>query len=308
MSFRAQSRNLLNIMKTQTNILSILIILLLFSCGQNSSEKQLIGKWYGIENKGYTQMIFYPDSLIISEFDKEVVSWSANNSEIDFLFPILIEDSLGAPQYIEDKVTISYNLSDDKDTLFGNFKSSIVESKLNLLRAENYIDFLNKKYDLTFTLPKDKTVKRIDAIPIYGLNVFIGFSNNKIISKTEISENLNQLQSDVKEFKNNIKPYKRHQIETHKERLDNRFHFRVFADKNISDADITNQLALTIKGDKLLRNQYLLEQFRGTVSDTLPIRIFRIYQDLDEQEFSFMKRHDMVKGKEIETFAKIIYE
>jgi len=295
-------------MKTQAYILSILIILLLFSCGQNSSEKQLIGKWYGIENKGYTQMIFYPDSLIISEFDKEVVSWSANDSEIDFLFPILIEDSLGVPQYVEDKVTISYNLSDGKDTLFGSFKSSIVESKLNLLRAENYIDFLNKKYDLTFTLPEDKAVERIDAIPIYGLNVFIGFSNNKIISKTEKSDNLNHLESDIKEFKKNIKPYERYQVETHEEALDYRFHFRVFADKNISDSEITKQLAVIIKGDKALRNQNLPERFRETVSDTLPIRIFRIYQELDLQEFSFMKRHDMVKGKEIETFAKIIYE
>ena len=171
-----------------------------------------------------------------------------------------------------------------------------------MIKAENYTEYLNRKYQIEFTLPRSNSVEPININAIYGLKVFIGLSNNEIKARTEISVNLNSLQFDIKKFKGSIKPYKRYQIETHKERLDNRFHFRVFADSTISDSEITKQLAVIIKGDKSLREQYLPLKFKETLSDTLPIRIFRVYQSEEEPNFS------NTLGKEIESLSKNVYE
>ena len=135
----------------------------------------------------------------------------------------------------------------------------------------------------------------------------MGISNNKIVGKTELSETLNHLESDIRTFKDSIKPYEGFQIETHNERLDYRFHLRVFADKNIADSTITKYLPVTIKSKISSINQYLPEEFKRTAPDTIPIRIYRIYQVLENQGYGIEKRNDIVKGKEIKTIANNVY-
>lgn len=288
-------------MKTQAYILNVLFVLLFFSCKQNSFEKKINGKWYEIENE-HIAWCFYPDSLVFHDEGNTNVKWKATESAIEFGYPTMYWDSLGKKIVNIDHILINYQLSDGNDRLFGTLKNKYGTHKFGLLKANNYIEYLNRKYKIGFTLPKLNSAKQIKVDPIYGLKVFIGFSNNEIKARTEISESLNHLQSDVMEFKNNIEPYKLNHIETHKESLDYRFHFRVFADKNISDSEIAKQLAVIIKGDKSLRNQNLPEQFREIVSDTLSIRIFRVYQSNEElTPFN-------IAGVEIESIAENVYE
>mgnify|MGYP003679499875 CR=1 FL=1 len=269
--------------------------LFLFSCGQNSSEKQLNGKWYGIENDGYTKIHFYPDSLVYDEEYKETVEWTASKQEIEFSLPSnLWLDS------IKD-VTVKYKLSNNKDTLFGTFINMNGEVKSSLLRADNYIEYLNKLYEIKFSLPKSDTVKLIETDKIYGMKIFMGISGDKIIAKTELSENLNNLETDILKFKDSIRPYEEYQIETHEWMLDTRFHLRVFADKKIADSTITKYLKATIYYNDLETSKHLPEESKKVVRDTLPIRIFRIFKGKEE-----VKRWN-IKGREIKTIANNVY-
>lgn len=276
-------------------VIVFFITLFLFSCGQNSSEKQLNGKWYGIENDGYTKIHFYPDSLVYEEEYKESVEWTASNHEIEFNLPSnLWLDSIT-------DVTVKYKLSNNRDTLFGTFINMNGEVKASLLRADDYIEYLNKRYEIKFSLPKSDTVELIETDDIYGMKIFMGISNDKTIAKTELSENLNYLESDIKIFKDSIRPYEQHQIDTHEMFLDHRFHLRVFADKKIADSTITEYLKTTIHLKNSEADKHLLEKFRGIKRDTLPIRIFRIYKSKEEVE------RWNIKGREIKTIANNVY-
>lgn len=252
-------------------------------------------------------MHFYPDSLVYDEEYKETVEWKASNHEIEFSLPSnLWLDS------IKD-VKVKYKLSNNKDTLFGTFINMNGEVKASLLRADNYIEYLNKKFGLEFTLPKDSSAKYLDRFafnkepngynlyPIYGMRIFMDISNNKITAKTELSENLNYLKSDIKTFKDSIKPYEQHQIDTHEMYLDRRFHLRVFADKEIADSTITKYLKTTIHLKNSEADKHLPENLRGKKRDTLPIRIFRIYKGQVEIE-----RSNLI-GREIKTIANNVY-
>ncbi|MDH7447825.1 hypothetical protein [Aquimarina sp. 2201CG14-23] len=282
-------------MKNLIYILNFIIIISVLSCGQNSFEKELNGKWYGIEDNGITRMHFYPDSLILTADPYEKVTWKANKSKIEFDYPFLIWDSLGSPNRIQDKITIHYKLSKDKDTLFGVFVNQFGENKLNLLRTKNYLEYINKRYAVE--LPIDNSVELIKTKGKYGLKVFMTNSDNKIIGRTELSENLNYIESDIIKFKDSIKPNGRTEIDGHDKFYDRRFHIRVFADKKISDSIITQYLSVTVKHEISEKNAYL----RKPPNDTLPIKIYRIYQSEETENLGDLK------GKEIKTIANNIY-
>tara|TARA_R110002096_G_scaffold435705_1_gene662205 strand:- start:23 stop:877 length:855 start_codon:yes stop_codon:yes gene_type:complete len=283
-------------LKKSHYISNFLILILIFSCGQNSSEKKLNGKWYGIENNGFTRMHFYPDSLVFTEEFTESVEWNATESQIDFSLPnnyFYLDSSKNFTTY--------YKFSKNQDTLICTIKNDYGENELNFLKAENYIEYLNKKHKVEFRLPKDDSVEFIELDNIYGLKVFIGKSNNSIIGKTELSNDLKNLESDIKIFKDSIRPYEQNQIETHEMFLDRRFHIRVFADKSIPDSTITKSLKTTIYLKNSEADKHLPERFRGEKRDTLPIRIFRIFDS--KEEINLWK----IKGKEIKTIANTVY-
>jgi hypothetical protein len=246
----------------------------------------LNGKWYGIENDGYTKMHFYPDSLVYDEEYKETVEWTASNHKIEFSLPSnLWLDSIK-------NVTVKYKLSNNKDTLFGTFINMNGEVKASLLRADNYIEYLNKRYEINFSLPKSNTVKLIEPDKIYGMKIFMGFSNNKIIGKTELSSNLNNLESDIKAFKDSLitgRPEQDFLIELG-------FHLRIFADKKIPDSVIVKNLPKTTKS--YIAKMY---DFPKPPNNTLQIKIYRMYQSEERENLGFMK------GKKLKTIANTVY-
>lgn len=293
-------------------ILNLLLIILAFSCGQSSSKKQLNGKWFEIDNE-YSTWTFYADSLLLKGDSKEKVEWIATESEIEFNIPTFYWDSLGKPIDIEDKITVRYKLSTDKDSLFGTLENRYGVHKFGLLKAENYIEFLHKRYGIKFSLPEDNSVKYLSQSNnhglnrIYGLKVLIGYSNGKIIGRTELSGNLKHLESDIRIFKDSIKPYEHPRNDTreiskdeHKILLDRRFHLRVFADKNISDSIITKYLSITIRGDTSSFNKYFA-MFKSKPPKTIAIKIFRIYNSEEIESYYG------IRGRKIKTIANTVY-
>lgn len=109
--------------------------ILFFSCGQNSAEKNLNGKWYEIENE-YATWEFYPDSLIVGTEDKDKVEWRATVSKIEFDYPTYYWDSLGKIVNIIDKIVIDYKLTDNSDSLTGTLTNRYGKHKFGLIRIK----------------------------------------------------------------------------------------------------------------------------------------------------------------------------
>ena len=281
-----------------------LIFILLFPRGQNSAEKELNGDWRSIEYE-FSTWHFYPDGLIFkfpSEPD-ETTDWSANKSKIEFEVRESGFDSLG--NYIDtiSKVLVNYRLSDNKESLLGTYKNNWGIHKFNLLRTKSYIEYLKKKFTVEFTLPKNSsgiplghmyfsTIGGKKLHPNYGLKIFMERSSNKIVARTELSENINNLEFDIKRFKDSIQPLGEFILGENEMYLDERFHLRVFADKSISDSIITNKLKITINQKSSELNKHY--------PDTLPIRIYRILKTK-----GIAPRN--IKGKEIKTIANTVY-
>jgi len=270
-----------------------LIFILVFSCGQNSSEKKLNGKWFEVENENrYNYWHFYQDSLLFAE-DK--VEWQASDSKIEFDYITYIWDSIGKQIDYQDKIVINYQLYNNNDSLFGILINKYGRHKLSLLKAKNYIEFLKKRYQIDFSLPEVNSIEHMPIDDKYGLKVFIGYFNEKVVGRTELSADLNQLESDIITFKDSIKSTGRPELDNYN---DFRFHLRVFADKKISDSIITELLPVTIKGDISSINEHLTEKFKRKTTDTIPIRIYRIYES---------KEDERMKGKKIKTIANNVY-
>ncbi len=273
------------IMKMNYRILIVVISMMLISCGRNEHEKKLYGKWYELESDVVTLLDFNSDSLRITDSKTQSVSWTANQSKIKFDYNTW-EDGL-------QKTILEYNLSATKDTLFTKLVEPQGEQKFNLIRADSYIDFLNKKSRLKFNLPKSDTSEFIEFGGQYGLKIFIGYSQkNNIIKKTQFSDDLTKLKDDIKKFKNNLLTG----IAEMDIATDYRFHFRVFADKDISDSIITKSLSFIVKSDLFKTYDY-----PRPPNDTLSIKIYRIYQTKEENNL------DILKGIRLKTNANIVY-
>ncbi len=114
-------------------ILSTLILAL--SCGQNSAEKKLNGRWYETENPKI-MWIFTPDYLEFIDEDNATVKWSATASEIKFIYRTYIWDSYEKKVHTEDEILIEYKLSENEDTLSGTLTNNNGTHKFGLIRTE----------------------------------------------------------------------------------------------------------------------------------------------------------------------------
>lgn len=270
---------------------------MVFSCGQNSSEKELIGNWREIENE-YSTWHFYPDSLVfkLSGNTENKTDWKANKSQIKFEIETLDRNSAGKFIDTINKILIDYQLSGKKDSLFGTLKNNYGVHKFSMLKTEDYIEYLNRKFGIEFTLPKNDSneLKKID--PVYGMKIFMNLENDNIVAKTELSNSLNNLKTDIKEFKNKLESY----FGTYDLRTE-RFYLSVYADKKIPDSIITANLAVTVKSNFFLNNKYDAIPIPRPPGDTLPIKIFRIYESEQNQNIGLRK------AKEIKTIANTVY-
>lgn len=248
-------------------------MLALLSCGQNSYEKELNGKWYGLENDGFTRMFFYAYSLIITEIGSQNVQWKADKSRIEFDYYLRFHT---LPNNFK-KYKTDYILSKNKDTLFCKIKDSTDERSFNLVRADNYLNFLNKKNDVDFELPTNNQIEHFDLDGDYGFKIFIGSNNDVLKIITEYGNGLDSIKTDVLKFKQKINP----KGEYEKSKLYHGIHFRIFADKSISN-------------EKLI--SYIRELAKSEIN-----RVFRIYKSEEYENLGYLR------GERIKTITNIGY-
>ena len=142
------------------------------SCGQNSFEKELNGKWYCLENDGITRLNFYPDSLIFTELGSQNVEWKATKSTLEFEIIQLVPNLSDTNE--SKKLLTNYRLSKTKDTLFCSVHIPVGLNEFTLIRAKNYIRFLGKKNGIELDLPLDLKVEHLELDSEYGLKIFRG--------------------------------------------------------------------------------------------------------------------------------------
>jgi hypothetical protein len=244
-------------LKKKIHIIVFLPILALLSCGQNSHEKELNGKWYGLENDGFTRMFFYPDSLVITELGSpQNIEWTANESVIEFDYHMRF-DSL---ENTFNKHKIDYTLSESRDTLFGKIKDSTEERSFSLIKAQNYLNFLSKKSDVKFELPSNNNIEHFDQSGKYGFKLFAGFKNKVFNIITEYGNGLDSIEADILKFKQKINP----QGQYEKSKMYHGFHFRIFADKSITNEQLKGHIQVldSIKMNGIFRI-YKSEEYRN---------------------------------------------
>ncbi len=205
---------------------------MLCSCAQNNHEKNLLGKWYCIENDGYTRIEFYPDSLIFREVYAQNVDWKANDSIFEFDFTYKHPFTVNKTR----KIISHYVLSKEKDTLFCEVPVSIGVNNFTFLRADSYIDFLSKKNRIKLNLPIDLKVRHIDLASDYGFKIYIKKDKNRLIGLTEHGNSLDSLIFDLREFANKFDQTDQFNMD----KLKDEIHFRIFADKSICDQQVAN--------------------------------------------------------------------
>ena len=243
-----------------------------FSCGQNVHERELNGKWYSLKYDGHSRMYFYPDSLILTELYSQKVYWKANDStyEFDFKFEYpYIKDTM-------ERLIFNYRLSETKDTLVCKVPDSNGIRNFEFIRAENYIDYLSKKYGLKLNLPIDLQVEHAKLDSDYGFKIFVKQINDSLIGLTEFGNSIDFLISDLKDFKQKFKQTDQFRLD----KLKNEIHFRVFADRTISDEQISDFLQKT-NGTKVRK-------------------AYRIYTSEEYPNLGYMR------GKAIKTIANTV--
>ncbi len=168
-------------------IFIVLIISIIYSsCTTNKYEKRLIGTWYDISE--YGKLEFKKDSLIISDFYVQPYKWKADNSEVIFSQIPVFKDS------IEER---KFNYKFVNNDFLILFKKNDTLKKDSLLKANSFTEFILKKNNIKIKLGTNSKSDYILKNFHNSLKVFIGFNNDSIISKTEYSNNIENLDEDI---------------------------------------------------------------------------------------------------------------
>lgn len=196
------------------NKLTYILPLLILGCSTLKQEKKLIGKWYAAKNNGsIAELQFYKDSVMIYDvYDRKTLKWELKGDEIK-----------------------TYDLEKKGPTYKYQLKSKNQGLQLELIgdqnialpefwKAKNAFDFFLKTIELDIDLPKSTTgLKNISQPDYLNFNIYAGFKNKELIVKTDLSANLDNLVTEVRDFKKNKR-----------EELQGFLRFNVIADKNIT--------------------------------------------------------------------------
>lgn len=228
-------------MKKYFTILILAIFIL--SCSKNQYEKELIGNWNNFPAGGETTFKLYKDSIIIFELGlRRKGTWEAYKNQIKFHFPKKISG-------YNENLTLDYKLS--KDSLFIKNTTDSIFSNAVLLKINNLWDHYLKEIDMKIELPKaDFELIRNDSM-YYGIDLYVGFKDNKIITKSntkplELNKDLHSLvfSERANKTENEVR----------------NMYFNLISDKNISEKKV----------DSI--EQVLRQSFTN-------MRIFRVYKN-----------------------------
>jgi hypothetical protein len=253
----------------KSTITILLTSLILFSCGRNKYEKELIAKWFEI--KETSKLEFKKDSLIISDLTVGKFKWKANENKISIIIKNEFNDSIKSN-------SLKYKL--DNDTLIIRTNEKVEFDEFKLVKAKNFTDFIFKKNNVNISLEKNKKSQYLPTENKNGVKIFIENQNGKIKIKSEYSENLNNLENDIEKLLLDLSPYIIYQLEDLRTDIDTdestiekwikiNAYYSLFIDKEIPELKINS----------------IVEKLRKTKIK----RIYRIYETKDNEFVDFNK-------------------
>ena len=205
------------------NLILIIIIAFLYSCTANEKD-DLIGSWF-FRNElygGTVEFQFLNDSVFIYDgLGIKSGSWEADKEKI------YVTD-INGPFVELNQMTYLYQLDQSKKLL--NLKA-IRDSVIQLpefTKAESAHDYFQKSIDLEIQLPEISTKIGNTSRPTkLDFNIYAGFNNNKLVVKTDLSSDLNDLNNEVDNF-----------IANKREELKPALRLNLIADKNLSKSQL----------------------------------------------------------------------
>lgn len=218
-----------------------IFLVFIFSCSSTKQKKNLIGNWYSAkENKIDSQLQFHKDSLVIFEFfGKRTLKWNVKGNKI-------------YSSYLKEKgPTFKYQLDENnkvlKLELIGNNDFKLQK----FMKANNAFEFFQKNIDLKIDIPESKTkLKPINQPRNLNFNIYAGYKNDSLVVKTDSTPNLDNLEEEVNQFKDNSR-----------DELKRFLRFNLIADKNITESQIDSiKLRLKKTSIKLIFRTYKSKQ------------------------------------------------
>ena len=251
----------------------IFITSILISCKNNEYEKKIIGTWYSLlENEKLT---FDSDSLFVNNSSK-IGTWNATENEIEYLWQYYKNDSIK-------KITHRYRLH-SKDTLF-LFSNDSTKNRFTFIKADNFLDLILKKNNVQITLNKNPNSEFKEIENAFGIKIFISSDKGKINAKSEYSDNIENLKSDLELHLNNINPYLINRFnnfsDSYKEKMEfekwrkRRIYYSIFADREILNDSILTIVEKLKKSE--IQNVYqVFETEEQKYSDNFNLRMIKL--------------------------------
>lgn len=214
-------------------LIHLIILLSFLNCKKENYKSDFIGNWSSISNSvDDLDIQFFNDSIVYHYYsNKHSTSWTVLGNKI--------EQTLLSNLYANGKdvrSTLEFSFSSRKDTLFLNLKK---DSTISLIFRKTYnaYDYFENKIGLRIKLPLTNKKSILVEKFNYDFNIYVGKKNNKIIAKTNNSNNLNQLHTEVFSLFTKIS-----------EKDSKKVKYKLFIDKNISTERTDSIKAILKKG------------------------------------------------------------
>ena len=215
-------------------IFTILILaFIIASCSRNEYERELIGNWNNFPLKFRTDIKFYKDSFVAyNYYEKDIGTWKADSNKIYLFF------NKSSKKQDRDSSTYFYKLSLNKDTLFSRLTSSKINEDFILLRIKNTWKHFLKEIDLKINLPKANFELIKNDSMRFGVNLYIGYKNEKLVIKSGIKLIDKNIDKYNKSFLIEQIIIAQRAIGKLDENEEKRMNFNLIIDKNVSETEI----------------------------------------------------------------------
>jgi len=184
----------------KNKLLSFIVLIIFTNCANNKYERRLLGNWYDISEKNKVE--FTDESVIILDDRGQNITWKADKSKIIISEKSLFNDSI-------EKRKLNYQLVNDNLLILYNQNNILIKD--SLIRAKSFLDFILKKYNSNINIENNPESKYLEKQFHTAIKIFLYPENGKIITKTEYSNNLKNLDNDISNHLEKINDrYKRH--------------------------------------------------------------------------------------------------
>jgi hypothetical protein len=228
-------------------LLLFILTTLFLSCNKEIEKSDFIGNWSSISDENFELDIdieFFKDSMVIYNpliYGTYSNKWKVIDDKIE-------QTLLRGNSDLNYNNTNYFKFNSTKDTLFiKNEQDSIHYFKF--AKITNGFEYFENKIGLKIELEKVSNGLISSGNSDYNFNVYLTLKNNKVIAKTDYSNNLNNIGNQLLNFKSEI----------YENDLD-KIKYVLFIDKNVSNKKIDSIKSLFIK--EIVEKTFIVKNYK----------------------------------------------